>query len=117
METLAKFHHNLLGQKFIIRTDQRSLKSLCNQIIQTPEQHVWIHKFWGYDFTIEYNPGKENVVADTLSRSFFMALSEPHASLLSQIEQATNMDLPCWIFPPSVWKGMPLTVTFMLQII
>jgi hypothetical protein len=39
-EALAKFRHYLLGNKFIIRTDQRSLKSLMDQSLQTPEQQV-----------------------------------------------------------------------------
>lgn len=40
-EAMAKFRHYLLGHKFIIRTDQKSLKSLTEQTIQTPEQQVW----------------------------------------------------------------------------
>jgi hypothetical protein len=57
-EALAKFRHYLLGNKFIIRTDQRSLKSLMDQSLQTPEQQVWLHKFLGFDFKIEYKPGQ-----------------------------------------------------------
>lgn len=37
-EAAAKFRHYLLGHKFIIQTDQRSLKSLTDQAIQTPKQ-------------------------------------------------------------------------------
>lgn len=66
-EALAKFRHYLLGQKFVIKTYQKSLKSLLDQSLQTPEQQAWLHKFIGYDFRIEYKPGKENVAADALS--------------------------------------------------
>jgi hypothetical protein len=66
-EALAKFRHYLLGHKFVIKTDQ--LKNLLEQSLQTPEQQAWLHKFVGFDFTIEYKPGKENVAVDALSRS------------------------------------------------
>lgn len=66
-EAIAKFRHYLLGHKFIIRTDQKSLRSLHDQSIQTPEQQAWLHKFLGYDFSIEYKSGKDNIAADSLS--------------------------------------------------
>jgi hypothetical protein len=68
-EALTKFRHYLLGHKFVIKTDQKSLKNLLEQSLQTPEQQAWLHKFVGFDFTIEYKPGKENVAVDALSRS------------------------------------------------
>jgi hypothetical protein len=91
-EALAKFRHYLLGHKFIIRTDQKSLKALLEQTLQTPEQQAWLHKFIGFDFTIEYKPGKENVAADALSRVCFMAWSEPHSQFLTELKQAVQQD-------------------------
>ncbi|MCI32671.1 enzymatic polyprotein, partial [Trifolium medium] len=41
IEAMAKFRHYLLGHKFIIRTDQQSLKALLDQSLQTPEQQTW----------------------------------------------------------------------------
>jgi len=37
-EAIAKFRHYLLGKKFIIKSDQQSLKSLLNQSLHTLEQ-------------------------------------------------------------------------------
>lgn len=57
----------------MIRTDQTSLKSLTDQEIQTSKQHKWLPKLLGYDFHIEYKPGKDNLATDSLSRSFDVA--------------------------------------------
>ena len=78
----------MLGHKFIIKTDQKSLRSLTDQAIQTPEQQTWLHKLLGYDFTIEYKPGKDNIPTDSLSRSFYMAWSQPQFHIVTKIKQA-----------------------------
>ncbi|WVZ14637.1 hypothetical protein V8G54_012203 [Vigna mungo] len=91
-EAIAKFRHYLLGHKFIIRTDQKSLKALMDQSLQTSEQQAWLPKFLGYNFTIEYKPEKENLAADALSRSFFMACSQVHNDLIPKIKVALPLD-------------------------
>ena len=92
MAAIAKFRHYLLGHKFIIRTDQKSLRSLTDQVVHTPEQQNWIHKLMGYNFTIEYKPGKENVVVDFLSRSIMMARSQPKWQSISELKKALAQD-------------------------
>ena len=101
IEALAKFRHYLLGSKFIIKTDQKSLKSLLTQSLQTPEQQAWMHKFMGYDFEIQYKPGAENIPADALSRSFAMAWSLPQVDWLQQIKLAIKLtiSLSYMVFP------------------
>nr|KYP52382.1 Transposon Ty3-I Gag-Pol polyprotein [Cajanus cajan] len=47
----------------------------------------------GYDFTIEYKPGKDNVVADSLSKSFYMAWSQPQFQILPKLRTAIAVDL------------------------
>ena len=58
----------MLGNTFHIYTDHKSLKNLLTQTIQTPKQQKWLTKLIGYNFEIHYKPGKENLVADALSR-------------------------------------------------
>lgn len=50
----------LLGHKFYIQIDKRSLKYLLEQRFSTLKQHKWVLKLFGYDYEIVYKPGKEN---------------------------------------------------------
>jgi len=63
--TLKKLRPYLLSQKFIIHTD---LHELMTQIIQTPEQNIYLAKLLGYSYQIVYRPGAQNNVVDALSR-------------------------------------------------
>ena len=56
----------------MIRTDQESLKYIQEQKITDGIQHKLLLKLLGYNFTIEYKKGKENKVADALSRAKHM---------------------------------------------
>jgi hypothetical protein len=41
---------------------------LLDQRLSTIPQQQWISKLFGFDFTVEYHPGRLNTVADALSR-------------------------------------------------
>ena len=91
--TVKKWRHYLLGRHFRIFTDQKSLKGLLNQHIQTPTQQKWLTKLLGYDYEIIYTPGRMNLVADALSRqvpapeAIFTAVSTCQPQLVNQLHQ------------------------------
>ena len=58
----------LWGRHFLVRTDHYSLKFLLDQRLSTVPQHQWLSKLFGFDFAVEYRPGRLNTVADALSR-------------------------------------------------
>ncbi|KAL0449608.1 UNVERIFIED_CONTAM: Retrovirus-related Pol polyprotein from transposon.6 [Sesamum latifolium] len=68
MLAVGKWKHYLEGNKFIIKTDQQSLKFILEQCIGNALQQKWISKLLGLDYEIHYKKGCENKVADTLSR-------------------------------------------------
>ena len=68
MHALSKWRQYLLGSKFLIRTDHNSLQHLLQQKTLTTEQQKWIEKISTFDMDILHKKGKDNVVADTLSR-------------------------------------------------
>ena len=92
----------LWGRHFLIRTDHYSLKFLLDQRLSTVPQHQWISKLFGFDFAVEYRPGRLNTVADALSRrdaedaveldsspGAACVLSGPSFALIDDIRRAT----------------------------
>ena len=89
------------GEAVRYLTDHQSLRHLWTQKITTTAQQRWLFKPMGYDFTVEYKRGKENIVADALSRrtesvgesGTFMAFSLPIPNWLESI-RSENLSNP-----------------------
>jgi hypothetical protein len=64
------WHPYLLGKRFQIKTGHQSLEYFLEQRSSSLEQQKWVTRLFGYDYEIIYKKGKENVVADALSRKY-----------------------------------------------
>lgn len=87
----------LWGRRFTVRTDHYSLKFMLDQRLSTVPQHQWISILFGFDFCVEYRPGRMNIVADALSRReqqncALTAISEPNFQLFDDIRQELQPD-------------------------
>ncbi|GJS63513.1 putative reverse transcriptase domain-containing protein [Tanacetum coccineum] len=60
--------HYLYGTKCVVLTDHKSLQYILDQKELNMRQRRWLELLSDYDCEIRYHPGKENVVADALSR-------------------------------------------------
>src|SRR3954470_470144 len=67
---MGAWRHYLHGNPFTIRilTDHNSLIWLQTQPHLSLRQTRWLEKLSEFDYKIEYQEGKKNVVADALSR-------------------------------------------------
>ncbi|KAA3479739.1 reverse transcriptase [Gossypium australe] len=91
---LKIWRHYLYGEKSIIYTDHKSLRYLLTQKELNLRQRRWIELLKEYDYSIEYHPGKANIVADALSykvvsnlRAMFAHLSlYDDGSLLAKLQ-------------------------------
>jgi hypothetical protein len=70
LHAIELWHPYLLGKCFQIKTNHKSLKYFLEQRISSQEQQKWVTKLFGYDYEIIYKKGKDNVVADALSRKY-----------------------------------------------
>ena len=90
----------LWGHHFLVCTYHYSLKFLLDQRLSIVPQHQWISKLFGFDFAVEYRPGRLNIVADALSRRGMeegptavpaaYTLSGPMFALFDDIRRATK---------------------------
>ena len=64
----TKWRHYLEGVSTRVITDHASLRHLHTQPSLSRRQARWMEFMSRFHFTIEYQPGKDNIVADALSR-------------------------------------------------
>jgi hypothetical protein len=70
VQTMRKFQHYLRGTKYpvIVKSDHRNLRTFMTTKELNARQARWAEELSSYNFVIEHIKGKENKVADALSR-------------------------------------------------
>eukprot|EP00253_Pinus_taeda_P022079 PITA_22079 len=90
------WRHYLLGRKFLLLTDHHSLTNYFSQPTLNARQARWADFLSGFDFDIRHLKGKENRVADALSRKvqclYEVTFSRWENSLLEMMKTAASQD-------------------------
>lgn len=68
VEAVQHFAYYLYMQRFTVITDHRALVTLGTSRQKNRRLHHWALKLAEFDFEVRYRPGKQNGVADCLSR-------------------------------------------------
>ena len=71
VHALKTWRHYLIGNHCDVYTDHKSLKYIFTQKELNLRQRRWLELIKDYDMKLHYHPGKDNVVADALSRKSY----------------------------------------------
>jgi hypothetical protein len=61
-----------MGKHCDVFTDHKSLKYIFTQKELNMRQRRWLELIKDYDMSLQYHPGKANVIADALSRTSYV---------------------------------------------
>eukprot|EP00253_Pinus_taeda_P032874 PITA_32874 len=96
IHALKMWRHYLMGRKFLLLTDHHSLTNYFSQPALNARQARWVDFLITFDFDIKHLQGKENRVADALSRKvqnlYEISLNSWKSSLFEIIQKAAEQD-------------------------
>ena len=85
---ISKFRYYLVGQHFVISSDNQPLSSMLKCKLANARISRWIMAIQEYDFSIKYCKASENKIADTLSR-YPPIIEEQYSSTRNEVQILT----------------------------
>jgi len=96
MHALKMWRHYLPGRKFVLMTEYCGLRYMFDQPKLNARQARWMALLSEFDFEIKHIKGKENRVADALSRSMktihLAAVSSCKTDVKERVRNAQEID-------------------------
>eukprot|EP00253_Pinus_taeda_P017231 PITA_17231 len=96
IHALKMWRHYLMGRKFLLHTDHHSLTNYFSQPTLNARQARWVDFLSGFDFDIKHLQGKENKVADALSRKihnlYEVSFSGWESPFMEMIKEIADQD-------------------------
>jgi hypothetical protein len=96
IHALKMWRHYLMGRKFLLLTANSGVKFLFNQPHLNIRQASWLAFLSGFDFEVRHIKGKENKVADALSRRtnglFEISISREESDIEQRIRYESGND-------------------------
>lgn len=99
---LKKWGPYLMGRHFKVKIDNDSLKYSLEQRLSLEKKQKWVTNILGYDFEIIYKKGKQNFVANALSRKdedvqeLFCAISIIQPDWINKARDEWKKDKEVW---------------------
>ena len=72
VRTLETWQHYLWPKEFVIHSDHESLKHIRSQAKLNRRHAKWVEFIESFPYVIKHKKGRENVIADALSRRYTM---------------------------------------------
>jgi hypothetical protein len=93
VHTLKIWRHYIIGKRYELYTDHKSLKYIFTQSNLNLRQIRWLELINDYDLGVNYHPGKANVVVDALSRRSHVSQLVVDSMLFELYEEFDKLNL------------------------